>query len=234
MANSNKINGASPVGTLSGVSWAGPGRLYAIPSTDTTASYAVGDIVMSAGGSDATGIPYVKKIPAASASAFVPLGIVVGVRVADPTVTLQGVSLPLENTFILKSTRTVDKYVLVCDDPNILFTMSAGATATNVTLAKMRYNCNIGSYYSGADNAYAIDQNATVTTLLNPGAPYSNIILPSSGMAVTASLPIQMLGLYQSPDNAIGSYARILCKWNYHEFGLFATVPGTQVNFLGL
>lgn len=229
MANANKINGFSPVGYLNGAHYTGQGRMYAIPSSDTTASYAIGDVVQSAGGSDAFGVPYIKKIPAASASSFVALGVIVGIRAADPGVSLQGPALSLENTFILKSTRTVDRYVYVADDPNTLFAVSAGATATNITLAKMRYNCGIGSFYSAADQTYAIDQNATVTTLLSPNAPYSNVILSSATVNTTNTLPVQMLGLYQSPDNAIGAYARILCRFNNHEFGV-----ATGTNFTGL
>jgi len=229
MANTNKINGASPIGYLNGASWNSQGRMYAIPTSDTTASYAIGDIVMSAAGSDANGVPYIKKIPAASASSFVALGIVVGIRVADPGVSLQGPSLSLENTFLVAGTRTTTRYAYVVDDPNVLFTISAGLTETNITLAKMRYNTGIGSFYSGADQTYAINQNATVTTLLSPNAPYSNVIIPSTTVATTNTLPIQMLGLFQASDNAIGAYARILCRFNNHEFGV-----ATGTNFTGL
>ncbi len=229
MANTNRINGFSPVGYLNGASFNGQGRLYAIPTSDTTASYAIGDVVMSAAGSDSNGVPYVKKIPAASASTFVALGVVVGVRVADPGLSLAGPALSLENTFILAGTRTAVRYVYVADDPNLLFEVSAGATATNITLAKMRYNSGIGSFYSAADQTYAIDQNATVTTLLAPSAPYSNIILASSTVSTANTLPIQMLGLVQKSDNAIGAYARILCRFNSHEFS-----QATGTNFTGL
>ena len=225
MANTNKINGFSPVGYLNGAAYSGQARMYAIPTTDTTASYAIGDIVQSAGGSDANGIPYIIKIPAASASAFVPVGIVVGVSVADAGVSLVGTTLSLEQSYILSGSRTAVRYVYVADDPNLLFEASAGTTATNITLAKMRYNSGIASWYSAADQTYAISQN----TYLAPSSPYSNIILSSATVNTTSSLPIQMLGLSQKPDNAIGAYARILCRFNLHEFG----VAGST-NFTGL
>jgi hypothetical protein len=229
MANVNKINGLSPVGYLNGAVYTGQARMYAIPVADTTASYAIGDIVQSRGSSDSNGIPYVIKIPAASASSFVALGVIVGVAVADAGVSLVGTSLSLENTFIVAGTRTNVRYVYVADDPNLLFEASAGLTATNITLAKMRYNTGIGSFFSGADQTYAIDQNASVTTLLSPSAPYSNIILSSATVNTNNTLPIQMLGLAQKPDNGIGSYARILCRFNSHEFGV-----ATGTNFTGL
>lgn len=225
MANTNKINGLSPVGYLNGAAYSGQARMYAIPTSDTTASYAIGDIVQSAGGSDANGIPYIIKVPAASASSFVAVGVIVGTSIADAGVSLVGTTLNLEQTYILSGTRTATRYVYVADDPNLLFEASAGLTATNITLAKMRYNTGIGSFYSGADQTYAISQN----TYLGPNAPYSNIILSSATVNTTNTLPIQMLGLAQKSDNAIGAYARILCRFNNHEFGV-----ATGTNFTGL
>ena len=225
MANTNKINGLSPVGYLNGAAYSGQARMYAIPTSDTTASYAIGDIVQSAGGSDANGIPYIIKVPVASASSFVAVGVVVGTSIADAGVSLVGTTLNLEQTYILSGTRTAVRYVYVADDPNLLFEASAGATATNITLAKMRYNTGIASFYSGADQTYAISQN----TYLGPNTPYSNIILSSATVNTTNTLPIQMLGLAQKSDNAIGAYARILCRFNNHEFGV-----ATGTNFTGL
>lgn len=225
MANTNKINGFNPVGYLNGAAYSGQARMYAIPTSDTTASYAIGDIVQSAGGSDANGVIYVKKIPAASASSFVALGVIVGVSVADAGVSLVGTSLSLETLYIAAGTRTAVRYVYVADDPNLLFEVSAGTTATNITLAKMRYNSGIGSWYSAADQTYAIDQ----TTYLTPSAPLSNIIISSATVNTTNTLPVQLLGLSQKSDNAIGAYARILCRFNNHEFGV-----ATGTNFTGL
>ena len=225
MANANKINGFSPVGTLNGSPYSGQARMYAVPTTDTTASYAIGDIIMSAGGSDANGVPYVKKIPAASASSFVALGVVVGVRVADASVSLVGTTLSLEQTYIPSGTRTNDRYVMIADDPNLVFEASAGTTATNITLAKMRYNSGIASNFTGADQTYAISQN----TYLSPSSPYSNVVLSSATVNTTNTLPVQMLGLVQRPGNEIGAYARILCRFNSHEFS-----QATGTNFTGL
>lgn len=226
MANSNKINGFSPVAYLSGAAYTGAARTYAIPVSDTTASYAVGDLVRLAGGCDANGIPYVIKIPANEGQAFVTLGSVVGVTVADASVSLQATNLDLTTTYIVAGTRTAVRYVRVADDPNLLWAASTGVTATNTTLAKVgNYNCGLGSFYSAADQTYAIDQNATVTTLLSPNAPYSNLILRDSTIATTATLPIRLMGLWQTPDNAVGSYTRLLCRFQWHEYGW--SVAGT-------
>jgi hypothetical protein len=219
MANTNKINGFSPVQYLSGAAYTGAARTYAIPVSDTTASYAVGDLVRLAGGSDANGIPYVIKIPAAEGQAFVTLGAVVGVSVADAGVSLQAANLDLTTTYIVAATRTVVRYVRVADDPNLLWSASTGATATNTTLAKVgNYNAGLASFYSAADQTYAINQNATVTTLLSPNAPYSNLIVGDGTINTTATLPIRLMGLYQTPDNAVGAYARVLCRFQFHEY----------------
>jgi hypothetical protein len=233
--NSNRINGFSPHSYLNGAPWTGQARLYAIPVADTTASYAIGDVVQSAGGSDADGIVYIKKAPSGFNAAGAALGVIVGIRVADPGVSLQGVALNLETNYIIAGTRANVRYVYVADDPQLLFEVSAGLTATNITLAKMRYCAGLGSYYNGADQTYAIDQNATATTL-SQSSPQSNIIIPSSTVATTASLPLQILGLVQRADNPgsnVGAYSRLLVKFNFHELGM-AQVGAAATNFLGL
>jgi hypothetical protein len=146
------------------------------------------------------------------------------VQVADHGVSLVATSLDLTQSYLLASRAAVTRYVRVADDPNLLWCASVGATATNSTLAKLgNYNAGLGSFYSGADQTYAIDQNATVTTLLSPNAPMSNIIL--TGINTTATLPIRLMGLYQTPDNGIGAYARVLCRFQWHEYGW--SVAGT-------
>lgn len=233
MANVNRIRGFSPHSYLNGSPWNGQCRLYAIPVADTTNSYAIGDVVVSAGGSDANGICYIKKVPAASASAFAALGVVVGIRVADPSITLQGTALDLGTNWIAAGTRANVRYVFVADDPQILFEVSGGTTATNLTLAKARYNAGIGSWYSAADQTYAIDQNASVTTLTQ-SSPYSNVCVPSGSIATTATLPLQIVGLVQRDDNAVGAYSSLLIKFNFHEFGMAQIVATAAQNFTGL
>ena len=219
MANTARINGFSPVSYLNGAPYNGQCRLYAIPTADTTASYAIGDPVRSLGGSDANGIPYVIKIPAAEASSFVALGVVVGIRVADPGLSLVGTSLSLENLYLPSGTRTAVRYVYVADDPQTVFEVSLGsAGATLANLA--RKNFGIASYYSGADQTYAIDQS----TYLAPYAPMSNIVI--ANVNTTNTLPVQGLGLSQIPNNtatttaADAAYAKVLVRFNNHEFGV--------------
>lgn len=212
MANVNKPNGFSPVGTLSGANWNEKGRLYAI-ANDASNTYAIGDVVMSAASADADGIPYVTKWGGATTTSALPLGIIVGIRVADPGVSLVGSSLSLEKSYLNKSAGA--RYVYVVDDPNIIFEVQFDSTA--VAAADLHKNA-------------AVTVTADQTSTLAPSAQYSNTVLTSP--AVTATLPVRLLGLVQRSDNAVGAYARVLGKWNFHEFGVTAGASGTVPGYL--
>ena len=212
MANLNAPKGFSPVGSITGANWNEKGRLYAI-ANDASYTYAIGDVVMSAASSDSNGIPYVQKWGGATTTSALPLGIIVGIRVADPGVSLVGSSLSLEKTYLSKSSGT--RYVYVVDDPNVLFEAQFDSTA--VAAADLHKNA-------------AVTITADQTSTLSPSAQFSNLVLTSP--AVTATLPVRLLGLVQRPDNATGAYAKVLCKWNYHEFGVTAGASGSVVGYL--
>ena len=221
MANVNKPNGFSPVGNLLGGKWNEQGRVYAIPTSDTTNSYAIGDCVMSASGSDSTGIRYIQKWGGATTTSALPLGIIVGIRVADPGVSLVGTTLDLTQTYITAGTRTSVRYVYVVDDPFVLF--EAQFNATGATAAQLSMNS-------------AVTISAANQTSLSTSSPFSDMVLSSP--AVTATLPIRLLGAVQRIDNevttAASPYVRVLCKFNYHEYGTIASASGTVVNYLAV
>jgi hypothetical protein len=221
MANVNKANGFSPVGNLLGGKWNEQGRLYAIPTSDTSNSYAIGDCVMSASGSDANGVRYVQKWGGATTTSALPLGIIVGIRVADPGVSLVGNSLSLEKAYIAAGTRTSVRYLYVVDDPFVLF--EAQFDSTGATQAQLSLNA-------------AVTISAANQSSLSNSAPYSDMVL--TGPAVTATLPIRLLGAVQKGDNQVTSaaspYVRVLCKFNYHEYGTIGSASGSVVNYLAV
>ena len=221
MANVNKPTGFSPVGNLLGGKWNEQGRVYAIPTSDTTNSYAIGDCVMSASGSDANGVRNIQKWGGATTTSALPLGIIVGIRVADPGVSLVGTTLDLTQTYIPAGTRTNVRYVYVVDDPFVLF--ETQFDATGATQAQLSLNA-------------AVTISAANQTSLAPSAPYSDMVL--TGPAVTATLPIRLLGAVQRTDNQVTSaaspYVRVLCKFNYHEYGTIGSASGTVVNYLAV
>lgn len=222
MALINKPNGFSPVRSLLTGGFNEQGTLYAIPTADTTNSYAIGDVVMSRAGSDSNGIRYIQKWGGATTTSALPLGIVVGIRVADPGVSLVGNSLALEKTYIAAGTRTSVRYIYVVDDPMVVF--EAQFDSTGPTQAQLSLNA-------------AVTISAADQTSLGNASPYSDMVL--TGPAVTATLPVRLLGAVQRPENVLNGssatpYIRVLCKWNYHEFGVIGSASGTVVNYLAV
>ena len=81
MANADKPNGFTPIGTLSGADYHGKMRRVAFAAGDSTAAY-VGDLVKLTGTTDASGkIPVVAQSAAADAS----IGVLVSLDIdAEP------------------------------------------------------------------------------------------------------------------------------------------------------
>lgn len=200
MANVNTPRGLSPVGTITGAAYNEQGRLYAI-ANDGTNTYAIGDIVKVAGSSDANGVPYVTK----AATTDTPVGVVVGIRVADPGVSLVGTTLALNTIYLPLNSGT--RYVYVVDDPSVIFQVqgdSTGVAAADV--------------FKNAGLTITADQ-----TSLSQSSPLSSTVLNASSFLAIASsgslaLPLQIIGLVQASNNAPGAYAQALVKWNKHQF----------------
>ena len=213
MANTNRPNGFSPIGTLAGASVSAGQRLYAIPTSDTSNSYAIGDVVMSAASADTNGVPYIQKWGGVATTSALPLGIITGIQVADPGPSLVAGSLDLTQTYILAGTRATVRYVYVDDNPLAVFEAQFDSTAVAVT---------------------DLHKNAAVTVSASvahtPATPYSTMVLTAP--ATTATLPIRLIGAIQRQNNAVGAYVRVMCKWNYHEFGVTAGASGTIVSYL--
>ena len=200
MANANTPRGLSPVGTITGAPYNEQGRLYAI-ANDGSNTYAIGDVVKVAGSSDTTGIPYVTK----AATTDTPVGVIVGIRVSDPSVSLVGTTLAL-NTIYLPLNSGL-RYVYVVDDPNVIFEVEGDATG--VAAADVFKNAGL-----------TITANQTS---LSQSSPLSSTVLNASsflaiGSSGSLALPLQIIGLVQAVNNAPGAYANALVKWNKHQF----------------
>ena len=192
MANVSRPQGLKPVGYLNGSPWNGQARKYYVPATNATALY-VGDPVTLGGSGDAQGVPSVSIGVAGSAV----VGVVVGVVVANAGTSLQAGVLDLTRRSLPALT---EGYVLVADDPNIIFEIQSGQTvplaATDIGL-----NCN----FLIAAGASATGDSGTTTELAAP--------------AVTATLNLKLIGLAQREDNAFGAFAKWLVKINNHVYG---------------
>jgi hypothetical protein len=200
MANSNTPRGLSPVGTITGAPYNEQGRLYAI-ANDASNTYAIGDVVKVATGADANGIPYVTK----AATTDLPVGVIVGVRVSDPGVSLVGTTLALNTIYLPLSSGL--RYVYVVDDPNVIFEVEGNATGV-----------------AAADifKLAGLTITANQTTLAQSAPLSSTVLNAASFLASSASgslaLPLQIIGISQVANNEPGAYASALVKWNKHQF----------------
>ena len=200
MANANTPRGLSPVGTLTGAAYNEQGRLYAI-ANDGSNTYAIGDVVKIAGGGDANGVPYVTK----AATTDTPVGVIVGIRVSDPGVSLVGTTLALNQIYLGLNSGT--RYVFVVDDPNVIFSIESDATG-------------VAAADVGKNAGMTITANQTS---LAQSAPLSSTVLAGStilglGTSGSLALPLQILAVEQTVNNAPGANANVLVKFNKHQF----------------
>lgn len=191
MANANAPFGLRPVGYLNGSPWSGKGRMYHIRSDDNSA-YAIGDPVVLSGNSDANGVPDVALATAGSTNLVLgPMlgmgGSVYGGPGADPK------SL---DTTVIPATKTHDYYIMVADDPNIIFAVREGASGTAFVAGDAENNVSL---VAGTNNGYV-----------------STWRLDNTTEASTAALQMKMLGLQQIQGNQFGYNAIWLCLINQH------------------
>jgi hypothetical protein len=200
MANTNAPRGLSPVGTITGAPFNEQGQLYAI-ATDSSNTYAIGDVVKLATGSDANGVPYCIK----AASSDVPVGVIVGIRAADPGVSLQGTNLDLTKIYLSLSSGT--RYVNVVTDPNVVFSIESDATG----IAAADVNKNVGMTITA--NQTSLSQSSPLS---------STVVASSTALAQSASgslaLPLTIIGLTQRADNVPGAYSDVQVIFNRHQF----------------
>ena len=195
MANTSRISGLAPVSYLNGSPWNGQARNYYIPSTDTVA-YAIGDPVDIGGSSDGNGVASVVKATAGNNSgANRILGAIVGVLGTAYGSAAAGIANP--NTIVIPATKTQNYYVLVADDPNIIFEIQEGGTGTALAATEVGLNCDLAS---GSNNGYV-----------------SGWVLDNAVTSTSANYQMNLLGLSQRSDNAFGAYAKWLCKINLHR-----------------
>jgi len=189
MANVSRPRGLSPVGTVTGAAYNEQGQLFAV-ANDATNTYAIGDIVTYAGGSDTNGIAYVTKM---TADTSLPLGVIVGIRPADPGVSLQGTNIDLSKIYLSQSSGL--RYIYVITDPNVVYEAQADT-------------------YALADVMKAAGGNYTAADSLSQSSPQSSLTLKAStvtalGTSGSLGLPFLVVGFAQRSDNAAGSYAKV-------------------------
>lgn len=197
MANADRPSGGTPVQYMNGSCWEGQARVYCVPSGELNA-LAVGDPVDIAGGADANGVPTVTLATAGDGNPLI--GFIVATKgvkgnplgfsgpFADPTDL---------NSTIIPATKTKDYYVLVADDPNLLFEIQEVSGGTALTAAEVGLNANL---VSGANNGFV------------SGWEVSN-----NGEATTATFQLRLERLAPRPDNAFGEHAKWWVRIQNHR-----------------
>lgn len=198
MANVSRPRGLSPVGTINGAAFNEQGQLFAV-ANDATNTYAIGDVVCLATGSDANGIAYVTKM---TADTSLPLGVIVGIRPADPGVSLQGTNIDLSKLYLSQSSGL--RYVYVVTDPAIIYEAQAD------TYALADVFKNVGGNWTAADT-------------LTQSSPQSSLTIKAStvvaqGTSGSLGLPFTVIGFAQRQDNAAGAYAKVNVILNKQQY----------------
>lgn len=200
MPNAVAPFGLRPSSHLMGV-WHGHGRTYHIPSSNGSV-FAIGDPVMLSGGADANGVPSIVLATAGTTNLVLGSVMSAGGKVFGGAA---GVN-PLGNQdlTVIPATKTADYYVIVADDPYIIFQIQEDGAGTPFAATEVGLNCSLKA---GTNNGYT-----------------STWVLDNATEATTAALQIKLLGLAQRPNNAYGINAVWNCLINQHAFK--ATVAG--------
>lgn len=174
MANVSTAFGLWPERKVSGQPWSGAGNVYNIPSSYGSNLF-IGDPVVPTGTSDANGIPNV-TLATAGGGAFL-IGCIVGIVQAGEPIIAVTRDLPVYHT------ASTQQYVLVADDPELMFRMQedglGGAMGVNASMGNVDLIAGTGS---------------TVTGL-------SGWLLDSSTVNTTSTLQMRLLWPMRSSDN---------------------------------
>ena len=195
MPNLNAPKGFSPVKYLNGATWDGAVNMYYIAAADAN-QFNPGDAVKSVALSDANGVPGVTKITNGTDAIR---GIIVGCLVAPPFApSLVGTTLDLAVQNI-PAVKTKAYYVLVVDDPNVLFEIQDnGLSVIAATSMSKNFSFTVANPTSPGQNSASVLLNASVGTV--------------------ATLNLKLMGAVQRDDNDPSLInAKWLVKINLHE-----------------
>jgi len=189
MPNADTPRGLRPVRYRSGAPYNGAANLYYVPATDTDAAIYIGGLVKLAGSADADGVA---SVTGNVATSNVVVGVVVGV---EPSM---GAGANGRDSTLYRVNST-ERYVWVADDPDLLFWVQDDASAT-LTAGAVGSVADLTGFTSGntATGLSAIEISATTSTTGSSDAD------------------VQIVGLFNSPDNAIGNHADWLVRLRNH------------------
>lgn len=204
MASVSRINGFRPVKSVTGAPYNGQCNVYFVPASDATVIM-VGDAVKLLGDARAaSGVPTVTRV---SAATDIPVGVVVGILFSGVGNEASNVP-PVNdlNTPVYRRAST-DRYLLVCDDPNVIYEVQYGGTS--VAAATITANVGLNGQF--------------IVTAGNTTSGSSGMQLDIT-LAATATLPLKIVGFPNRPDNVPGdTYFSYWVKLNSSTMGSLGT-----------
>lgn len=194
MPNANRPMGLSPLEYLDGSPYNGKARMYFIDSANGSA-FAIGDPVALSGSGDSRGVPGIVLATAGTSNPVLGAivgapGVIYGGSQIDPATT--------GNSTIVPATKTKGYYVLVSDDPNIVYEVQEGGAGAALTAADIGRNYNL---LSGTNSGFQ-----------------SGWLFDNAAGGTEATRQIQLLGLVNRSDNEFGQYAKWKVRINVHPF----------------
>lgn len=204
MANISRINGFRPVKHITGAPYNGQANIYEVPAGEAIPVF-IGDLVVLSNSDSTSGYPAVEAPVTAAATSGDFVGAVVGIinTKLDPVDgKMSGGSIALDTpVYRPASTKCL---VLVADSPDLIFEAEADAAVAlasvglNVGVVEGTGSASLGSLVTGA----------------------SGMQVDGSSVAVTSTLPLQIVGVPKRPDNEPdAAYNKVLVRINTHAYG---------------
>jgi hypothetical protein len=186
MANTDTPMGLRPLRHLSGAPYNGAANRYYVPASDDTAIY-VGGLVKAGGSSDADGV---MSVTGNVSTGNAVIGVVVGVE----PVTHESTNYRVAST---------ERYVLVADDPSLLFECQDDSDGGALAAANVGNTADLTGFTSGstASGRSSIEIDASTATASGDGTE-----------------DVLIVGLAKRPDNEIGTNAVWEVRLNNHFF----------------
>jgi hypothetical protein len=200
MANTSRVNGFRPVKYMNGKPYMGDANIYEIAVGDA-AALAVGDLTILSDQAATDAYPAAERFGTSGAqTAGFGVGVVVGF-VVDPL----NLNTP---QYRVASTK---RFALIADATDLVMEVEEDSVGGSIALASI-----------GLNSGFMADASAQLAVT---GA--SGMMLDSSSVAVTATLPLRILGQSRKVDNEQGTAGRWLVSWNLHQYAVTGVATGS-------
>lgn len=204
MANVSRVNGFRPVKHINGSPYNGQFNIYEVPAGETIPVF-VGDLVVLSNSAATSFYPAVEAPVTAAATSGDFVGAVVGIINAkwDPVEGKMSAGSMALDTPQYRAAST-KQFVMVADSPDLIFEAQADAAVANASIG-----LNVGVVEG--DGSASVGSTTT-------GA--SGMQVDASSVATTSTLPLQIVGAPNRPDNAMNAtYNKVYVRINTHAYG---------------